>query len=202
MVLIKDEIACSPWRIYSFPAECKKIAGKSPETGFLGEAVLDSCASSQRGRSGLGCARPASSPMLRQLTLVPYSKVWLGFRSSLPQKRKVGPGFARAFPFLQCCANSALEPSSGIKSEFLDEIACFPWRIYSFPAECKKIAGKSPEIGFFGEAVLDSCASSQRGRSGFGCARPSPYSPMLRQLALENKNAVQLHNFHRKRYCF
>ncbi len=49
-------------------------------------------------KQALCCARPASSPMLRQLTLVPYSKVWLGFRSSLPPKI----------------------PSSGIKSEFLE----------------------------------------------------------------------------------
>ncbi len=50
-------------------------------------------------KQALCCARPASSPMLRQLTLVPYSKVWLGFRSSLPQKI----------------------PSSGIKSEAILE---------------------------------------------------------------------------------
>ncbi len=44
-------------------------------------------ASSQKRKVGpwLRTALPRS-PMLRQLTLVPYSKVWLGFRSSLPQK--------------------------------------------------------------------------------------------------------------------
>ncbi len=151
---------CSPWRIYFFPAECKKNRRKISENWlFLGSyawrlygavppnskapkswaprhifraplkiphhrrmAHQTRSFSRSKGsalrqdlwqtaciappfttvtkerKQALCCARPASSPILRQLTLVPYSKVWLGFRSSLPKKMKVGPGSARPSP--------------------------------------------------------------------------------------------------------
>ncbi len=49
---------------------------------------------------------------------IPYNKVWLGFRSSLPQKRKVGPGSARPSPGSPMLRQLASEPSSGIKTRY------------------------------------------------------------------------------------
>ncbi len=154
-----------PWFSHAAPArkeEGRALAAHGPPL------VLPCCASSQRGRSGLGCARPSpGSPMLRQLA-----------------KRKVGPWLRTALPWFSHAAPARKEEGRALAAHGPPH--------FSHAAPARKEEGRA--LAAHGPPHFSHAAPARkRGRSGLGCARPSPVSPMLRQLAKEEGRALAAH---------